>query len=58
MLADPQWCYVMEEEYEALLFNNTWDLVPHPFVTNVVTVKWDFKHKFKEDGSLGRYMAR
>jgi hypothetical protein len=48
----------MEEEYEALLFNNTWDLVPHPFVTNVVTVKWDFKHKFKEDGSLGRYMAR
>jgi hypothetical protein len=30
----------MEEEYAALLANQTWDLVPHPLGSNVVTGKW------------------
>jgi hypothetical protein len=47
----------MEDEYEALLSNNTWDLVPRPPRANVVTDKWIFKHKFKADGSLNRYNA-
>jgi hypothetical protein len=25
MLVDPHWCWAMEEEYDALLSNNTWD---------------------------------
>jgi hypothetical protein len=48
----------MEEEYAALLANRTWDLVPCPPGTNVVTSKWLFHHKLTSDGSLDRYKAR
>jgi hypothetical protein len=50
-LVDPHWCHTMEE-YEALLSNNTWDLVPRPLGANVITDKWIFKHKLKADNSL------
>jgi hypothetical protein len=39
-LADPNWRCVVEEEYGALLANQTWDLVPRPSGCNVVTGKW------------------
>jgi Reverse transcriptase (RNA-dependent DNA polymerase) len=57
-LADPHWRRVMEEEYEALMANHTWDLVPRPPGANVVTGKWIFRHKLKADGTLDRYKAR
>jgi hypothetical protein len=48
----------MEEEYATLMSNDTWDLIPHPHNTNVVTNKWIFKHKFKADGTLEGYKTR
>ena len=56
-LADPHWRRAMEE-YVALMANHTWDLVPRPPDTNVVTGKWLFRHKLTLDGSLDRYKAR
>jgi hypothetical protein len=47
----------MEEEYGALLANQTWDLVsplPH---ANIVSGKWLYRHKLNADGSLARYKA-
>jgi hypothetical protein len=56
-LADPHWRRAMEE-YETLLSNSTWDLIPRPPGANIVTGKWIFKHKLKKDGSLDRYKTR
>jgi hypothetical protein len=55
---DPHWCWAMEKEYAALVANQTWDLVPRPPGTNVVTGKWIWMHKRRTDGTLERYKAR
>jgi hypothetical protein len=56
-LADPSWRRALEEEYEALITNNTWDHVPCLIGSNVVTEKWIFKHKFNSDNTLEWYKA-
>jgi hypothetical protein len=56
-LTDPSWRHATEEEYYALITNNTWELVPHPVGSNIITGKWIFKHKFNSDGTLERYKA-
>ncbi|GJT19450.1 ribonuclease H-like domain-containing protein [Tanacetum coccineum] len=57
-LCDPNWKEVMLDEYNALITNGTWVLVPRPTNVNVVRSMWLFKHKFNADGSLNRYKAR
>jgi hypothetical protein len=47
----------MEEEYDGLIANNTWDLVPRPVGSNVITSKWIFKHKFNSGNTLEWYKA-
>ncbi|GJV48893.1 ribonuclease H-like domain-containing protein [Tanacetum coccineum] len=57
-LCDPYWKEAMLYEYNALITNGMWVLVPHPANVNVVRSMWLFKHKFNADGSLSRYKAR
>nr|GEV65344.1 ribonuclease H-like domain-containing protein [Tanacetum cinerariifolium] len=57
-LRDPNWKKAMLDEYNALITNGTWVLVPRPSNVNVVRFMWLFKHKFHADGSLRRYKAR
>jgi hypothetical protein len=47
----------MEEEFSALIANNTCDLVPRPIGSNVISDKWIFKHKFNSNDSLEWYKA-
>lgn len=55
---DPYCNGVMDEEYHALIKNDTRTLVPRPKTTNIVCSLWLFRHKFKADGSLSCYKAR
>jgi hypothetical protein len=57
-LADPHSRVAMEEEYGALISNGTWELIPQPQGSNIVTGKWVFRHKIRADWTLDRYKAR
>lgn len=48
----------MLDEYNALIDNHTWELVPRPKDVNVIRSMWIFRHKRKSDGSFERYKAR
>lgn len=50
----PHWRSTMEEEYVALLCNQTWLLVPITPM-NIVGCRWVFKVKSKVDGSIKRH---
>jgi len=48
----------MKSEYEALLSQHTWDLVPLPSNRKPVWCKWVFRIKNNLDGSINKYKAR
>jgi hypothetical protein len=47
----------MQTEFNALLQNHTWTLVPPQQATNLVGCKWVFKVKRHADGSIERHKA-
>ncbi|PKI61253.1 hypothetical protein CRG98_018352 [Punica granatum] len=53
-----QWRTAMQEEYRALLQNDTWDLVPPNPTQNIVGCKWVYRIKQKANGTIDRYKAR
>ena len=55
---DPNWLNAMTDEYNALISNNTWILVPRPPAANIINCIWLFKKKLNADGSLLQYKAR
>ncbi|KAE8684863.1 hypothetical protein F3Y22_tig00111105pilonHSYRG00600 [Hibiscus syriacus] len=54
----PHWKTAAQAEYDVLVQNKTWSLVPLPANMRVVTCKWLFKVKRNADGSVARYKAR
>nr|CAD1841078.1 unnamed protein product [Ananas comosus var. bracteatus] len=57
-LGDRNWKSAMDIEYDALVKNKTWHLVPPQKGRNIIECKWVYKIKRKADGSLDRYKAR
>ncbi|KAK1697167.1 hypothetical protein QYE76_013864 [Lolium multiflorum] len=57
-LGDANWRTAMEEEYNALLANKTWHLVPPNSNHNLIDCKWVYRIKRKADGTIDRYKAR
>lgn len=52
------WKQAMNEEFDALLKQGTWTLVPCPSHANVIGCQWIHKIKRNSDGSIARYKAR
>jgi len=57
-LSDPNWKSAMQSEFDALIRNKTWDLVPRPCDVNLIRCMRIFRHKKIFDGSFERYKAR
>lgn len=53
-----QWLKAAEEEYNALIENQTWALTQLPPDRKVIGSKWVFKAKCLPDGSVDRFKAR
>jgi len=48
----------MAEEYESIMKNDVWEVVPKPKDKTIVTSKWLYKIKHATDGSTEKYKAR
>ena len=48
----------MTEEYQSIIKNEVWEIVPRPKSKDVVSSKWLFKIKHVADGSIEKYKAR
>ena len=48
----------MVEEYQSIMKNDVWEIVPRPEGKSVVTSKWLYKIKHGADGSIEKYKAR
>ena len=53
-----EWIDTMVEEYQSILKNDVWEIVPRPKDKSVVSSKWIFKTKHSTDGSIKNYKAR
>jgi hypothetical protein len=52
------WKDAMIEEYESILKNDVWEVVPRPQGKSIVTSKWIYKIKHAADGSVEKFKAR
>ena len=53
-----EWKDTMIEEYQSIMKNDVWDVVPRPEGKSIVTSKWIYKIKHAADGSIEKYKAR
>lgn len=49
------WKDVMNEEYESIMKNDVWDVVPRPQDKSVVTSKWLYKIRHGVDASAEKF---
>jgi hypothetical protein len=47
----------MKEEYNSLLANETWDLLPLPKGRKLVRCKWVYRTKYGPDGKVDKHKA-
>ena len=48
----------MIKEYQSIMKNDVWDVVPRPKGKSIVTSKWIYKIKYVVDGNIEKYKAR
>jgi hypothetical protein len=53
-----EWIDAMTEEYQSIINNDVWEIVPRMNSKDVVSSRWIFKIKHATDGSIEKYKAR
>ncbi|KAG9511488.1 hypothetical protein KCV07_g10138, partial [Aureobasidium melanogenum] len=53
-----QWIDAMDDEYNSLIQNQTWDVVDAPHDRKILGSRWVFKRKLGPDGSITKHKAR
>ena len=53
-----EWEDAIIEEYQSIIKNNVWKIVPIPKSKDVISSKWLFKIKHAADGSIEKYKER
>ena len=57
VVEDPAWVDTMVEEYDSIIRNSAWEIVPRPEGKSVVGSRWIYKVKQAVDGSVEKYKA-
>ena len=52
---EPTWVDAMVEEYDSIVRNSAWEIVPRPVGKSVVGSQWIYKVKQATDGSVEKY---
>ena len=55
---EPTWVDAMIEEYDSIVRNSAWEIVPRLVGKSVVGLRWIYKVKQAADGSVEKYKAR
>ena len=58
VVEDPAWVDAMVEEYDSIVRNSAWEIVPRPEGKSMVGSRWIYKVKQATDGSIKKYKAR
>lgn len=53
-----EWKNAINEEYQSIMKNGVWEIVPRPENKSMVTSKWLYKIKHVVDGSIDKFKAR
>ena len=53
-----KWKDAMIEEYQSIMNNDVWDVVPKLEGNSIITSKWIYKIKHAADGIIEKYKAR
>ena len=54
---DPTWVDAMVEEYDSIVKNSAWEIVPRPEGKSVVGSRWIYNVKQVADESVDKYKA-
>jgi hypothetical protein len=57
-IKDAHWRKAMNVEFDALLKNQTWTLIPSSSAQNIIGCKWVFRIKRKADGTIEQHKVR
>lgn len=55
---DENWFQAMKSEYDTLMTNGTWSLVPKSDKQKIIGNKWVYRVKYNTDGSIAKYKVR